>query len=62
MRAILTKVAEAGKTPAYQNAYIKWAKAFVNWLRAEGRLSGDPIANLKRVDERAGGRKRAYVH
>ena len=59
MRLILTALETEAKTPAYQNCYIKRAKAFVNWLGREGRLTGNPLSNLKRVDERNGKRNRA---
>lgn len=59
LRSILASLEAEEKTPAYQNCYIKRGKAFVNWLIREGRLVGDPLANLKRINERNGIRRRA---
>jgi hypothetical protein len=59
MRNILTGLDRQGLTPSYQNKFIMRAKAFVHWLQREGRINADPLANLKRVDERNGRRTRA---
>jgi integrase len=59
MRGILSTLDRQGKTASYQNKFIMRAKAFVHWLQREGRISADPLANLKRVDERNGKRTRA---
>jgi len=59
MRSILTTLNRQGLTPSYQNKFIMRAKAFVHWLQREGRIVADPLANLKRVDERNGKRTRA---
>lgn len=59
MRTILQRLDGEGKTASYQNKFIMRAKAFVHWLIEEHRLAGDSLANLKRVDERTGTRKRA---
>ncbi len=59
MRSILTTLDRRGLTPSYQNKFIMRVKAFVHWLQREGRITANPLANLKRVDERNGKRTRA---
>lgn len=59
VRRVIAALDKKGRAAAHQNTFIKRAKAFVHWLQREGRLVGDPLANLKRVDETHGKRTRA---
>ncbi len=61
MRTILSELDKQRKAASYLNKFIMRAKAFCNWLRDQGRLSGDPLSRekLKRVDEQNGRKSRA---
>lgn len=48
----MMKMKEAGRAPRTINHHLKAAKAFFNWCVAEDRLSINPIARVKRHEER----------
>lgn len=43
---------QGGAAPKTVNEYLNAARAFCNWMVAQGRMPTNPLANIERVEER----------
>lgn len=59
LRSVVTKLTAAEHSTSYVNKFISRAKAFVHWMQAEGRTSGDPLKGVKRGNVKRGKRTRS---
>ena len=59
LRAFVTRLLAGGLTVSYGNKFINVAKAFVHWMLRERRIGADPLAGVKRGNEKRAKKRRA---